>query len=61
MPTHDQATIRNPRARARNNALLKRKKKTQMCQHLLAEGHCRFGDSCWFAHSSDEIARVEQS
>lgn len=51
----EQHAIRNPVRRKKNQALLARKNKTQLCQHLADKGSCPFGDDCWFAHSPLEL------
>eukprot|EP00931_Biecheleriopsis_adriatica_P076399 TRINITY_DN5010_c0_g1_i1.p1 TRINITY_DN5010_c0_g1~~TRINITY_DN5010_c0_g1_i1.p1 ORF type:complete len:389 (-),score=73.39 TRINITY_DN5010_c0_g1_i1:76-1155(-) len=51
----NENTIRNPHRHARNKDLLQKKNKTQLCKYMADSGACRFGDSCWFAHSESEL------
>eukprot|EP00930_Biecheleria_cincta_P091548 TRINITY_DN81137_c0_g1_i1.p1 TRINITY_DN81137_c0_g1~~TRINITY_DN81137_c0_g1_i1.p1 ORF type:complete len:397 (-),score=70.90 TRINITY_DN81137_c0_g1_i1:65-1255(-) len=60
MPIEQQA-LRNPRRKKRNQALLARKNKTQLCQHLADKGFCPFGDDCWFAHSPSVLQTDAQA
>eukprot|EP00930_Biecheleria_cincta_P066689 TRINITY_DN5291_c0_g1_i1.p1 TRINITY_DN5291_c0_g1~~TRINITY_DN5291_c0_g1_i1.p1 ORF type:complete len:377 (-),score=76.54 TRINITY_DN5291_c0_g1_i1:123-1253(-) len=53
-PRASQA-VRNPKRKQRNQALLRRRCKTQLCQHLTEKGTCPFGNECWFAHSEHEL------
>lgn len=54
-PLREHRAVRNQRRQKRNQELLKQKSKTQMCRHLTEDGHCKFGDACWFAHSEFEL------
>lgn len=47
--------VRKPQKQTRNKDLKKKKNKTQMCQYLINDGCCQFGDSCWFAHAAEEL------
>lgn len=51
--------VRKPKRKKRNQDLLRRKSKTQLCRYLQEKGMCPFGDACWFAHGVVDIERLD--
>jgi hypothetical protein len=47
--------VRNPNRQARNKSLLKKRNKTQLCRYVAQDGCCPFSETCWFAHSAEEL------
>lgn len=55
MPICNENPCRDQRRRAKNKDLLKKRNRTELCQYFKDQQCCKFGDSCWFAHSVTEI------
>mmetsp|Transcript_127567 Transcript_127567/g.221193 ORF Transcript_127567/g.221193 Transcript_127567/m.221193 type:complete len:438 (+) Transcript_127567:83-1396(+) len=52
---HSEKVVQNPGKQKRNKALLKKRNKTEFCRYLQDKGCCPFSETCWFAHSAEEI------
>lgn len=45
----------NKEERFEFNQKIEKMKKTEMCRNIVMYGHCKYGDSCSYAHNNDEL------